>query len=69
MDAVDQFGLSRDQHLGAVLEVARVRGERLAPKLLFIELMGIDKRAHRAVQQHDPPGQNLLSWLRHSRIR
>ena len=63
MNPVDQLGLGQHQNLGAVLEVAPVLGKRLAAKLLFIELMGVDERPHRPVQQHDPPGKDLFEPL------
>src|SRR5262249_42205681 len=56
VNAVDQVGLSEDQHLGAILEIARMRGKWLTPKLFLIQLMRINQRTHRSVQKHDSSG-------------
>ena len=38
-------------------------GEPLAPNILFAELIGVNERAHRAVEDHDPARQDLFEPL------
>ena len=39
-------------------------GEPLAPDIFFTELIGVDERTHRAVEDHDPPRQDLIEPAR-----
>ena len=60
MNVLDHLGLGQHQGFGAVLDAVAVPGEPLASHILFAELIGVDERAHRTVEDHDPPRQDFL---------
>ena len=62
MRAIDVGPREREQVVVA-LEVAPVVAEALAAERRFVELVPLDHRAHRAVEQHDALVEQLLQPL------
>jgi len=60
VDALDHRRLREDEDLGAVLEEVRMVREAVAAVVRLFGLVGVDHRAHRAVQDHDPLGQDRV---------
>ena len=63
MDLLDDLRLREHQDLGAVLQIDRVPGEPLAAEIVLAQLVRVDQRAHRAVEDHDPLGEDLFEPL------
>ena len=42
--------------------------KRLPAKILLVELVRVDQRPHRAVEDHDPPGQDLFELVPGARL-
>ena len=60
MDLVDDLGLGQDQGFGTILDAEGVPREPASSDVLLGELIRIDEGAHRAVEDHDPPRQDLF---------
>ena len=60
MNLLDHLGLREDEDLRAVLQQKRMFRES-GPFVIFLgRLIGIDHRAHRAVEDENPLGKNLF---------
>ena len=63
MDLLDHLGLAERHDLGAVSEELGVIAEPLAAIILLRRLVRVDHRPHRAVEDHDPLGEDLLKAI------
>ena len=54
MDVLDHLRPSQRQQIVVAFEIARPVGEPLTAVVVFGQTDGLDHRAHRAVQEHDP---------------
>lgn len=68
MDGGDGVGLSDGQEIVTAFQIARVIEELFSPKFRLAEIELLNHRAHRPVEDHDPPGDEILEILKIFRI-
>jgi hypothetical protein len=54
MDGADRRRLGQAQQIAVAAEIARVVAETLAAEIRLAELVGLEHRPHRSVQDEDP---------------
>ena len=61
-------GREQDQEIAVALEILRVILEALAAEVRLGQLVALDHRAHRAVEDEDPPGQQGAQGVEDRRV-
>ena len=51
------------KHVDEILQIARVVGELAAAEIGSPELQGMDHRAHRPVEDQNPPGEEVVERM------
>ena len=70
MDRADDVGPRQHEHVAVALEVARMVREAVAAEVGLRQLVALDHRPHRAVEDQDAFGeQALAAWMRRCGIR
>ena len=59
MDLLDDVGPGQNEQVVVTLQRLGVRGESLAPVVLFFEAPALDHRAHRTIDDQDAAGQEF----------
>jgi hypothetical protein len=53
VDAADDIGARQHEYVAVAFEIARVRAEPFSPELLLRQLVALNHRPHRAVEDED----------------
>src|SRR5688572_12126688 len=63
MDAADDVRPRQHEHVAVALEIVRMRRKPLAAKVFLLQLVPLDHRPHRAVQNQDALGEQFVELI------